>query len=63
MSGEQNGGWKKLWNAAKWHYFNGEGGSLCGRWMTFGREFEQGNNDSPDNCALCRKRLAKDLGQ
>lgn len=52
-------GWHWLSNAPKWHYFAAGGRSLCGRWMTFGRTFEQGNDGSPDNCADCRKRVAK----
>lgn len=52
-------GWFWLHNAPKWHYFLANGNSLCGRWMTFGRAFEQGNDGSPDNCAACRKKLEK----
>jgi hypothetical protein len=49
-------GWAWLFNARKWHYFVAEK-SLCGKWMTLGRSREQGNDDSPDNCAGCRKVL------
>ena len=49
-------GWKWLLNSKKWHYFR-NGNSLCGKWATFGSEFEQGNNDSPDNCMACRRKL------
>lgn len=52
-------GWKWLANAPKWHYFR-EGRSLCGRWMTFGNEFELGNDNSADNCPTCRKKLLKE---
>lgn len=50
-------GWTWLFNATKWHYFVGNR-SLCGRWINYGHKREQGNNDSPDNCAACRKKLA-----
>ncbi len=51
-------GWKGLSNSKKWHYFIG-GRSLCRKWMimtTLG--LEQGNDDSNDNCAACRRSLA-----
>lgn len=45
--------------ASKWHYFI-NGRSLCGKWMTLGKtKLEQGNDESPDNCAACRERKAK----
>jgi hypothetical protein len=60
IPGELEGtGWHFLTNAPKWHYFMQDGRSLCGRWMTFGRVFEQGNDGSPDNCAACRKKLER----
>lgn len=54
-------GWKWLTNSTKWHYFR-DGRSLCRRWMTFGTIFEQGNNNSPDNCKACIKALEKEAG-
>ena len=52
-------GWHKLLNARKWHYFGSDGRALCGNWLVLGRPFgEQGNDDSPDNCAACRRKLA-----
>ena len=58
-------GWGSLLTATKWHYFTVDGRSLCGRW--FARlpafELEQGNDDSPDNCAACRQRLATQRAQ
>ena len=56
-------GWLILagsWSGTKkWHYFV-DGKSLCGKYMTLGQiELEQGNDDSPDNCAECRRRLLK----
>ncbi len=50
-------GWKWLFNATKWHYFV-DHESLCGRWGTFTmNELEQGNDKSPDNCKMCRRKL------
>lgn len=49
-------GWKWLINSTKAHYFRG-GQSLCRRWMSFGTTFEQGNDESPDNCKACVKKL------
>lgn len=52
-------GWTYLLNSRKWHYFI-NGISLCRKFMLISRpELEQGNDDSPDNCAACRKKLAK----
>lgn len=51
-------GWGNLFNSRKWHYFI-EGKSLCGKWMLMGNgNLVDGQNDSPDNCAACRKKLA-----
>lgn len=50
-------GWKWLMNATKWHYFV-DHDSLCGRWGTFTMDdLEQGNDKSPDNCKMCRRKL------
>ena len=44
----------------KWHYIGEDGRSLCGKWAAWTRgPFEQGMDESPDNCAACRRRLAK----
>ena len=44
----------------KWHYFR-DGRSLCGRWVRFSNNgLEQGMDNSPDNCAECRRRLLKE---
>lgn len=52
-----NEGWTWLWNATKFHYFR-DNRSLCGKWAVIGKqEYRQGNNDSPDNCTACRRRL------
>jgi hypothetical protein len=58
-----NEGWTWLTNSKKWHYFVG-GRSLCGGFMIFANmqgKLEQGNNDSADNCASCKKKLKKRL--
>lgn len=59
---KHNEGWNWIYNSPKWHYFV-DGKSLCKRWMLFStpKNLEQGNNNSPDNCKLCRKTLEKRL--
>lgn len=52
--------WGKLANAAKWHYFDANGRSLCGKWLSLGTppDDEAGDIKSKDNCAECyRKRI------
>jgi hypothetical protein len=52
-------GWNWLQNSKKWHYFV-EGRSLCEKWMLlFNDDSKQGNDNSPDNCSVCRKKLEK----
>jgi hypothetical protein len=48
-------GWPQI--SRKAHYFEG-GRSLCGKMLYTGL-LEQGNDESQDNCAECKKRLAK----
>lgn len=51
--------WAANWNKA--HYVKGSR-SLCGKWMYLNKDpkmFEQGNDESPDNCTACKKALAK----
>jgi hypothetical protein len=50
-------GWSRT--PGKWHYFTADGISLCRKWHHFIAPREAGNDDSPDNCAECRRRLAK----
>ncbi len=53
-------GWTYLLNSPKWHYFRG-GRSLCGRFLLLGNpELEQGNENSPDNCKGCLRKLQKE---
>ncbi len=54
-------GWGFPAKSRKAHYFV-DGISLCGKWMFFG-ELEQGNDNSPDNCATCKKKLLKRKGE
>lgn len=57
---ETKEGWGQCHNTPKWHYFDKEGRSLCKRFMLFGKgHLEQGNDDSPDNCAACQRKLEK----
>lgn len=57
-------GWGFPAQSRKAHYFvikagDSVGMSLCGRWGFYGGATEQGKDDSPDNCAECKRRLAK----
>jgi len=54
-------GWVHIDGARKWHYVKEDGRALCGRWHYMGRvDPEPGNNDSPDNCPTCRKKMEAD---
>lgn len=56
---EANEGWWLPANSVKAHYMRHKR-SLCGKMMCLGNpELEQGNDDSVDNCAECKKRLKK----
>jgi len=57
-----NEGWTYLYNSPKWHYFR-DGRSLCGKWMTFSKELERREIDSPDNCVACKKKRDKELAK
>jgi len=50
-------GWGWPVYSKKAHYFV-DGRSLCGKWLYLG-SLEQGNDDSRDNCAECKKRLKR----
>ena len=53
-------GWTWIFNSRKWHYFQ-EGRSLCRNFALLGSaDLEQGNDNSPDNCATCKKKLKKE---
>jgi hypothetical protein len=49
-------GWGFPQGSRKAHYFTENGISLCRRYGFFLGETEQGNDDSPDNCAVCKRR-------
>ncbi len=42
----------------KAHYIGEDHRSLCGRYLWFGY-VEEGKDNSPDNCAECKRRLKK----
>lgn len=52
-------GWGKSPVSRKWHWFLANGFSLCGKVGFYFGHVEQGKDNSPDNCAACKKRLAK----
>lgn len=51
-------------SASRFHYVRA-GRSLCGKWARlFGAgSVEQGNDEHTENCAACRKRLAREKGR
>ena len=56
-----NEGWgvpRRALGERKCHYY-ADGESLCGQAIFYRGPLELGNDDSPDNCARCMKRLAK----
>ena len=56
---EQKEGWARVDYSRKWHYFV-DGRSLCRSYGVFDKvSLEQGNDNSPDNCAICKRKLAK----
>jgi precorrin-2 methylase len=61
MEKNKKEGWTWLINSKKWHYFR-NGISLCGKFMNLGNpNLEQGNNESSDNCAACKKMILKEI--
>ena len=57
-------GWKRLIGAVKWHFFDHNGLSLCGRWQSVTLEgADYGCNVHPDNCKVCSEKLRKATGQ
>lgn len=53
-------GWAGVEGGRKWHYFV-DGRSLCRKYGFFGNQsnLEQGNDNSPDNCTECKRKLLK----
>ena len=58
VSLEKKEGWGWPGNSRKAHYFDGSR-SLCGKWLYFGKDLEQGNDGSADNCTACKRAVAK----
>lgn len=54
-------GWGKSPLSPKWHWFQQNGLSLCHRIGFYRGDTEEGNDNSADNCARCRKLLDKSL--
>ena len=54
-------GWTYLLNAAKWHYFNEDGRSLCKRWMVLSHRTDTQDTvpSKALGCKTCRKALDK----
>lgn len=46
---------------SKFHYFGNDGRSLCGKWGRFAGQpkVEDSNDAHTDNCAACKKKIAK----
>ena len=51
-------GWS--FTGRKAHYFDSVGNtSLCGKWVYYRGPMEIGNDNSPDNCLACKRKLAR----
>ena len=56
---ERTAGWGRPARSKKYHYFaENEVTSICRRWMYSG-EREPDSFESPDDCAVCRRKLNK----
>ncbi len=51
-------GWGFPGTYRKAHYFV-DGMSLCRKWCFYHGPLEQGEDDHPDNCVACMRKLAK----
>lgn len=58
MAEKPKEGWVWALNWRKAHYVKNSR-SLCGNWLYLGTLFEQGNDNSADNCAACKRKLKK----
>ena len=58
MTEEIKEGWSYPTNSRKAHYFVNMM-SLCGKYGFYRGFLEQGNDNSPDNCVQCKKKLHK----
>ena len=52
----ERSGWGWPADSRKAHYFE-DGISLCRRWMFMGKLTPNQDGTSPDDCAVCRKKL------
>ncbi len=53
-------GWTWPPTDSDWHYFRGQGSSLCGRYLLQGEPvggLHKGHDNSPIHCSLCRRAL------
>jgi hypothetical protein len=57
MEKRTNEGWGRPAGSRKWHYFTGDGMSLCRKYGFYLGCVEQGNDSSSENCAECKKIL------
>lgn len=55
-------GWTWIHNSKKWHYFRNKK-SLCNKYMLFYAPTDgyEGDIDSPDNCAVCARKRAREV--
>ena len=51
-------GWGFPGTSKKAHYFV-DATSLCRKWGFYFGPLEQGNDNSPDNCVACQRKLEK----
>ncbi len=54
----QKEGWGFPPNSRKAHYFVNSK-SLCGKWLWLSNKLDPAGETSPDDCALCTRRLKK----
>ena len=54
-----NEGWGEFVGSDRRAHYYVSGVSLCRRLVLYCGALELGNDDSPDNCAECAKKLAK----
>lgn len=56
----ENEGWARPMWCSKWHYFNDGQQSLCGNVIAEVEQvLEVGNDNSPNNCSVCREKLTR----
>ena len=52
-------GWGHSPASRKWHYFDDDSFSLCRKIGFYSGPTVKGEDDNPDNCAECKRRLKK----